>query len=116
MYIEIFGNLKATDRLHLDRNDRSKALFEAGCCDRFDKKLDNIGKPFKIKIGHDNKGSFAGWHLDKVSQRFMNKITLVYFVTFNLYFSSCLLGHTSKYVDKSKVFIQMRSLAVRRRG
>ena len=51
----------------LDRKEHEKKLFEKSCCDKFDRKLVNIGTPVKIKIGHDDKGLFAGWHLDKVN-------------------------------------------------
>jgi hypothetical protein len=51
----------------LDRKFGNKKLFEVGNCDKFDRNLPDIGKPLKIKIGHDNKGMFAGWFLDKVN-------------------------------------------------
>ena len=57
----------SSDRLNLTRKENEKDLFEAGCCDKFSKKLPNIGKLTRIKIGHDNSGSFPGWHLDKVN-------------------------------------------------
>ena len=67
VHIQVFGTKSATGIIQLDNkiND-DKNLFETGSCDLFDKNLPDIGKPVKIKIGHDNKGMFAGWHLDKV--------------------------------------------------
>ena len=47
-------------------NKNVKDLFETGKIDKFENNLPDIGEPKKIKIGHDNHGSFAGWHLDKV--------------------------------------------------
>ena len=41
--------------------------FESGECDKFKIEMVDIGKPYKIRVGHDNSGSFAGWHLDRVS-------------------------------------------------
>ena len=41
-------------------------MFEKGKVDKFDPDLPDIGKPTRIKIGHDNKGMFSGWHLEKV--------------------------------------------------
>ena len=41
--------------------------FESGECDKFKIEMADIGKPYKIRVGHDNSGSFAGWHLDRVS-------------------------------------------------
>ena len=29
--------------------------------------LDDVGPLLKIRVGHDGKGAFAGWFLDKVS-------------------------------------------------
>lgn len=52
--------------MQLDRKIGNKKLFESGNCDKFDKNLPDIGKPVKIKIGHDNSGSFPGWFLDQV--------------------------------------------------
>lgn len=66
VYMQIFGTKGNTAQFFLDDNKNSKKLFEAGNCDRFDRNLADIGKPQKIKIGHDNKGMFAGWHLEKV--------------------------------------------------
>ncbi len=68
VHIQIFGNLLVSERLHLTAKSSTnqKQLFEKGSCDRFDRKLPYIGKPIRIKIGHDNKGLAAGWHLDKV--------------------------------------------------
>ena len=40
--------------------------FEAGEVDKMKVEMDKIGTPYKIRIGHDNSGAFAGWHLDKV--------------------------------------------------
>jgi hypothetical protein len=66
VHLQIFGSLVASERLHLSAKADAKRLFEPGSCDRFDRKLAYIGKPAKIKIGHDNKGLAPGWHLDKV--------------------------------------------------
>jgi hypothetical protein len=50
----------------LDKEEKNKNLFEKGNCDKFVKVFPDFGKPVKITVGHDNKGSFAGWHLEKV--------------------------------------------------
>ena len=66
VYIQIYGTRCASAQMILDRKVGNKKLFEAGNCDKFDKNLPDIGKPLKIKVGHDNKGIFPGWFLDKV--------------------------------------------------
>lgn len=34
--------------------------------------LEDVGELTKLRIGHDNAGLFAGWHLDKVEVRTLN--------------------------------------------
>ncbi|CAF0711074.1 unnamed protein product [Brachionus calyciflorus] len=66
VYMQIYGSKSNTTQFFLDDKNNSKKLFELGSCDRFDRTLSDIGKPIKIKIGHDNKGAFPGWHLEKI--------------------------------------------------
>lgn len=68
VYIKIFGNKAESVVFNLDKKVvvAKDSLFEIGQCDKFEKRLPDIGKPIRIKIGHDNKGAFPGWHLDKV--------------------------------------------------
>ena len=40
--------------------------FESGQVDKMKVEFEKIGTPYKIRIGHDNSGAFAGWHLDRV--------------------------------------------------
>jgi hypothetical protein len=35
-------------------------------------KLEDVGDITKLRIGHDNAGLFAGWHLEKVEVRTLN--------------------------------------------
>lgn len=46
--------------------DNSKNNFEKGTEDKFTIEAPNLGKVRKITIGHNNKGSSAGWFVDKV--------------------------------------------------
>jgi hypothetical protein len=41
--------------------------FEAGQVDKFKIETNEVGRPYKIRISHDNTGSFPGWKLDRVS-------------------------------------------------
>lgn len=34
--------------------------------------LEDVGDLTKLRIGHDNAGLFAGWHLEKVEVRTLN--------------------------------------------
>lgn len=47
--------------------DNDKDNFEKGAEDKFTLDAPNLGKLRKINIGHNNKGSSAGWFLAKVS-------------------------------------------------
>ena len=41
--------------------------FEVGQVDKFTIETIDVGKPYKIRVAHDNSGSFPGWKLDRVS-------------------------------------------------
>lgn len=46
--------------------DNEKNNFEKGTEDKFTIEAPNLGKVRKITVGHNNKGSSAGWFVDKV--------------------------------------------------
>lgn len=45
--------------------DSDKDNFERGSEDKFTIEAPNLGRLKKITIGHNNRGSSAGWFLDK---------------------------------------------------
>lgn len=47
------------------RLDSDKDNFERGSEDKFTIEAPNLGRLRKITIGHNNRGSSAGWFLDK---------------------------------------------------
>lgn len=47
------------------RLDSDKDNFERGSEDKFTVESPNLGRLKKITIGHNNRGSSAGWFLDK---------------------------------------------------
>ncbi|XP_071394579.1 lipoxygenase homology domain-containing protein 1 [Centroberyx affinis] len=63
VFINIFGEFGDTGERRLD-NDKDN--FEKGTEDKFTVEAPNLGKVRKITIGHNNKGSSAGWFVDKV--------------------------------------------------
>nr|XP_019954598.1 PREDICTED: lipoxygenase homology domain-containing protein 1-like [Paralichthys olivaceus] len=63
VFINIFGEFGDTGERRLD-NDKNN--FEKGTEDKFTIDAPNLGKVRKITIGHNNKGSSAGWFVDKV--------------------------------------------------
>ncbi|KAM8885089.1 lipoxygenase homology domain-containing protein 1, partial [Spinachia spinachia] len=63
VFINIFGEFGNTGERRLN-NDKNN--FEKGTEDKFTIEAPNLGKVRKISIGHNNKGSSAGWFVDKV--------------------------------------------------
>ena len=69
--IQLYGDKGKTEAYHLtnDSTGSPAALpytFDAGSTDRFKVPLDDVGKPVKLRVWHDNSGRFPGWHLDTV--------------------------------------------------
>ncbi|XP_075323805.1 LOW QUALITY PROTEIN: lipoxygenase homology domain-containing protein 1 [Odontesthes bonariensis] len=63
VFMNIFGEFGDTGERRLN-NDKNN--FEKGSEDKFTLEAPNLGKIRKIAIGHNNKGSSAGWFVDKV--------------------------------------------------
>ncbi|KAK1884574.1 Lipoxygenase like domain containing protein 1, partial [Dissostichus eleginoides] len=64
VFLNIFGETGDTGERRLDSD---KDNFERGSEDKFTIEAPNLGRLRKITIGHNNRGSSAGWFLDKVS-------------------------------------------------
>ena len=76
VYIALYGDKGRTDDISL-RNKSDN--FEAGKCDKFKIETAEVGKPFKIRVGHDNKGTNPGWHLDRIELENMETKEKYYF-------------------------------------
>ncbi|XP_062291185.1 lipoxygenase homology domain-containing protein 1 [Scomber scombrus] len=63
VFLNIFGENGDTGEKRLDSD---KDNFERGSEDKFTIEAPNLGRLKKITIGHNNRGSSAGWFLDKV--------------------------------------------------
>ncbi|XP_075870025.1 lipoxygenase homology domain-containing protein 1 [Nelusetta ayraudi] len=63
VFLNIFGEYGDTGERRLDSD---KDNFERGSEDKFTIESPNLGRLKKITIGHNNRGSSAGWFLDKV--------------------------------------------------
>ncbi|XP_071988971.1 lipoxygenase homology domain-containing protein 1 isoform X1 [Engystomops pustulosus] len=66
VFIVLFGEKDDTGFMNLKASKTNKNKFERGKIDVFTVEAVDIGPLKKIKIGHDNKGSSAGWFLDWV--------------------------------------------------
>ena len=65
------GEYRKSDDIPLDNKGDN---FESGQTDQFKIEMIEIGRPYKLRVGHDNTGSFAGWHLNKVMSSFIKGI------------------------------------------
>ena len=63
VYICLYGDEGKTDDIYLDNKSNN---FEAGKCDTFKIDTKKVGVPFKLRVGHDDKGTAPGWHLEKI--------------------------------------------------
>ncbi|XP_056875603.1 lipoxygenase homology domain-containing protein 1 [Takifugu flavidus] len=63
VFLNVFGEYGDTGERRLDSD---KDNFERGSEDKFTIESPNLGRLRKITIGHNNRGSSAGWFLDKV--------------------------------------------------
>ena len=68
----LFDENTETERVWLSQSQilsENKSLFEEGNQDKFDVKFSTgITQPVKIRIGYDNSGVSASWHLEKVQK------------------------------------------------
>uniref|UniRef100_A0A3P9N0R2 Lipoxygenase homology PLAT domains 1 n=1 Tax=Poecilia reticulata TaxID=8081 RepID=A0A3P9N0R2_POERE len=63
---DLLGSQNPMDVPKERRLDSDKDNFERGSEDKFTIEAPNLGRLRKITIGHNNRGSSAGWFLDKV--------------------------------------------------
>eukprot|EP00794_Sanderia_malayensis_P016965 gene16965-18674_t len=67
VFLVLYGETSDTGKVQLKTSKTFKDKFERNHTDVFSVEAVGIGLLKKIRIGHDNKGGFAGWHLDKVA-------------------------------------------------
>lgn len=60
----LYGNEGKTD--DIDLVNTKGELFKQASCDTFKIETDDVGRPYKLRVQHDNTGSSAGWHLDRI--------------------------------------------------
>ena len=63
VHLVLYGKDGKSDDIVLNNEGNN---FERGQSDEFKLQIDEVGLPFKIRIGHDNGGAAPGWHLNKV--------------------------------------------------
>ncbi|XP_071822237.1 outer dynein arm-docking complex subunit 4-like isoform X3 [Apostichopus japonicus] len=80
VFIILFGENGDSGKLLLTTPVTEGDIFESGNIDRFIlKDVKNVGEIKKIKIGHNNKGAFAGWKLDSVTVKIPSLMKRLHF-------------------------------------
>ncbi|CAJ1070168.1 lipoxygenase homology domain-containing protein 1-like [Xyrichtys novacula] len=64
VFLQIYGERGKSDEIKLENNSDS---FEQGQLDKFMIEMPDMGKLQKLRIWHEKRHPFAGWHLDKVT-------------------------------------------------
>ncbi|KAM9307093.1 lipoxygenase homology domain-containing protein 1 [Pholidichthys leucotaenia] len=64
VFLQIYGEKGKSDEIKLENNSDS---FEQGQVDKFMIEMPDIGKLLKLRIWHEKRNPFAGWHLAKVT-------------------------------------------------
>ncbi|XP_037228557.1 lipoxygenase homology domain-containing protein 1-like [Falco rusticolus] len=64
IYFQIYGDKGKSDEMKLDNNSDN---FEAGQTDKFMIELPDLGIFYKLRIWHEKRNPFSGWHLNKVT-------------------------------------------------
>ncbi|XP_026153735.1 lipoxygenase homology domain-containing protein 1 [Mastacembelus armatus] len=64
VFLQIYGDKGKSDEIKLENNSNS---FEQGQLDKFMIEMPDIGRLMKLRIWHEKRHPFAGWHLAKVT-------------------------------------------------
>ncbi|XP_033890281.3 lipoxygenase homology domain-containing protein 1-like [Acipenser ruthenus] len=64
VFLQVYGEKGKSDEMRLDNNSDN---FETGQTDKFMIELPDLGDLFKLRIWHEKRNPFAGWHLNKVT-------------------------------------------------
>ena len=67
VFIVIYGEYGDTGKIALKKSRTNKNAFEKDRVDSFNEVARYVGRIKKVRIGHDNKGSFAGWYLENIT-------------------------------------------------
>ncbi|TNN21606.1 Lipoxygenase y domain-containing protein 1 [Liparis tanakae] len=63
VFLQIYGEKGKSDEIRLENNSDS---FEQAQLDKFMVEMPDMGKLRKVRIWHEKRHPFAGWHLAKV--------------------------------------------------
>lgn len=94
----VYGDNGKSDQISLANNNSN---FKQGATDEFKINMIDIGIPYKIRIWHNNSGSFSGWFLEKVGFIILISVICLFFVSKVIY-AVCLFYLFSFCLNKSK--------------
>lgn len=63
VFVCLYGIKGKTDEVELDNKSD---VFEQGKTDEFDIHVSDVGKPYKLRVFHDDSRLMSGWKLEKV--------------------------------------------------
>lgn len=76
-YGDLDGDMVHTDPIPLKPKDKKTKIFKPGSTDEFAFDLGrDIGKLYKIRIGHDSLDPQDSWYLEKVCEQFLKSTFL----------------------------------------
>ncbi|XP_026052473.1 lipoxygenase homology domain-containing protein 1-like [Carassius auratus] len=64
VFLQVYGETGKSDQMKLESKSDS---FEQGQCDKFIIEMPDIGKIRKVRIWHEKRNPFSGWHLGRVT-------------------------------------------------
>ncbi|KAK9954997.1 hypothetical protein ABG768_014905 [Culter alburnus] len=64
VFLQVYGEKGKSDEMKLESKSDS---FEQGQCDKFIIEMPDIGKIRKVRIWHEKRHPFSGWHLGRVT-------------------------------------------------
>uniref|UniRef100_A0A672Z678 Lipoxygenase homology domains 1b n=1 Tax=Sphaeramia orbicularis TaxID=375764 RepID=A0A672Z678_9TELE len=64
VFVQIYGDKGKSDEIRLDNKTDN---FEQGQVDKFMIELPDLGKLTKLRVWHEKRNPFAGWHLSKAT-------------------------------------------------
>ncbi|XP_042603774.1 lipoxygenase homology domain-containing protein 1-like [Cyprinus carpio] len=63
VFVQVYGETGKSDEMRLESKSDS---FEQGQCDKFIIEMPDFGKIRKLRIWHEKRNPFSGWHLGRV--------------------------------------------------
>uniref|UniRef100_A0A8C1CFM6 Lipoxygenase homology domains 1a n=1 Tax=Cyprinus carpio carpio TaxID=630221 RepID=A0A8C1CFM6_CYPCA len=64
VFVQVYGETGKSDEMKLESKSDS---FEQGQCDKFIIEMPDFGKIRKLRIWHEKRNPFSGWHLGRVT-------------------------------------------------